>query len=55
MNGAILKERAILIGINGFSCSGGDFEAVWSEFIELTKAAGADPSPRNGRRLPYPL
>ncbi len=39
-----LKEQAILIGINGFRYSGVDFEFVWSEFIELAKAAGAKPT-----------
>jgi GTP-binding protein HflX len=42
MKDATLKERAILIGINGFNYSNDGFEAVWSEFIELAKAAGAD-------------
>lgn len=42
MNGTDQKERAILIGINGFQYNDADFEAVWSEFIELTKAAGAE-------------
>lgn len=41
MNDAASKERAILIGINGFNYSNDDFETVWSEFIELAKAAGA--------------
>lgn len=41
MNDATSKERAILIGINGFNYSNAAFEAVWSEFIELAKAAGA--------------
>lgn len=44
MNGNDLKERAILIGINGFQYSGADFESVWSEFFELARAAGAEPA-----------
>ncbi len=42
MNGNDLRERAILIGINGFQYNGAGFEAVWSEFIELAMAAGAE-------------
>lgn len=43
MNDSTLKEQVILIGINGFRYSDGEFEAVWNEFIELAKAAGGHP------------
>ena len=43
MDGTKLKERAVLFGINGFQYSGHDFESIWDEFAELTKAAGAMP------------
>ncbi len=43
MDGNVVTERAVLFGINGFQYSGSDFESVWSEFIDLAKAAGAIP------------
>ncbi len=39
-----VREVAILFGINGFQYSGTEFESTWSEFVELTKAAGATPA-----------
>ncbi|NLY76117.1 MAG: GTPase HflX [Firmicutes bacterium] len=46
MGGNDLKERAILIGIDGFLYNDVDFKFLWSEFDELVKAAGAEPVAR---------